>query len=206
MKIEHILTFSVVSYAFLITACIAGNLPLREGDIVFQSFPSQQTKAIQLATKSRYSHVGMILMHDGNLMVYEAVGPVKFTSVNSWIKRDVKKHFVVKRLKNADSILTRQNLAKLTSVALTFEGRPYDIVFKWSDDRLYCSELVWKVFHRALNIDIGNLRKLKDFDLSSREVREILDKRYPDGVPLEETVISPQDVFQSNAMMTVYKQ
>jgi hypothetical protein len=75
-------------------------------------------------------------------MVYEAVGPVKFTSVNSWIKRDVKRHFVIKRLKNADRILTRQNLAKLPSSALTFEGKKYDFVFSWSDEKLYCSELV----------------------------------------------------------------
>ena len=203
---KHILTFSIVAFAFLVTACIAGNLPLREGDIVFQSFPSSQTKAIQLATKSRYSHVGMILRHNGNLMVYEAVGPVKFTSVDSWIKRDVKKHFLVKRLKNANNILTKQNLAKLTSSALTFEGKPYDFVFNWSDEKLYCSELVWKTFHRALNIDIGKLRKLKDFDLSFPEVKDILDERYPDGVPLEETVISPQDVFQSSSLITVYKQ
>jgi uncharacterized protein YycO len=203
---KHILTFSIVAFAFLATACIAGNLPLREGDIVFQSFPSSQTKAIQLATKSQYSHVGMILRHNGKLMVYEAVGPVKFTSVNTWIKRDVKKHFLVKRLKNADNILTKQNLYKLKSSALTFEGKPYDFVFNWSDDKLYCSELVWKTFHRALNIDIGNLRKLKDFDLSFPEVKEILDERYPDGVPLEETVISPQDVFQSGSLITVYKQ
>jgi hypothetical protein len=104
--------------------------------------PLSQTKAIQLATKSQYSHVGMILRHNGKLMVCEAVGPVKFTSVNSWIKRDVKRHFVIKRLKNADRILTRQNLAKLPSSALTFEGKKYDFVFSWSDEKLYCSELV----------------------------------------------------------------
>lgn len=202
---KHILTLSIVAF-FLVTSCIAGNLPLREGDIVFQSFPSSQTKAIQLATKSQFSHVGMILKHNGKLMVYEAVGPVKFTSVNSWIKRDVKKRFVAKRLKNANNILTKQNLSKLTTIALTFEGKPYDFVFNWSDDKLYCSELVWKTFHRALNIDIGNLRKLKNFDLSSPEVKEILDERYPDGVPLEETAISPQDVFQSSSLITVYKQ
>jgi hypothetical protein len=139
-------------------------------------------------------------------MVYEAVGPVKFTPVDSWIERNAKRHFVVKRLKNADSVLTSRNLAKLESVALTFKGKPYDLAFNWSDDEMYCSELVWKTFHRALNIDIGKLRKMKEFDLSSPEVRKILAERYPDGVPLEETVISPQDMFQSVDLITICKQ
>ncbi len=203
---KEILSFCFIAYVCLVTTCFAGNLPLREGDIVFQSFPSSQTKAIQLATKSKYSHVGMILRHNGNLMVYESVVPVKFTTINSWIRRDRNKHFLVKRLKNADRILSKQNLAKLTARALTFEGKPYDFAFNWSDDKLYCSELVWKTFHRALNIDIGNLRKMKDFDLSPPEVKEILGERYPDGVPLEETVISPEDVFESSALITVYQQ
>jgi hypothetical protein len=150
--------------------------------------------------------MGMILKHGGRLMVYEAVGPVKFTSIDSWIRRDMKGHFVIKRLRNAGKILTDSNLARLDSVALTFEGRSYDFVFQWSDDQLYCSELAWKVYERALHIEIGRLRKLKEFDLSSPEVKSKLKERYPHGVPLEETVISPQDVFESTLLRTVYQQ
>jgi hypothetical protein len=47
---------------------------------------------------------------------------------------------------------------------------------------------------------------MKDFDLSSGEVQMKLEERYPNGVPLEETVISPQDVFESDALATVYSQ
>jgi hypothetical protein len=196
----------IVSVLLFVSICSAGTPPLREGDIVFQTFLSPQSKAIHLATKSHYSHVGMVLMHNDSLMVYEAIGPVKFTSIDSWIRRDQNLHIVVKRLKNADSILTKANVAKLESEASTFEGRPYDSAFNWSDDRLYCSELVWKIFDRALKIKLGGLRKLRDFDLSSPEVQKKLKERYPDGVPLDETVISPQDVFQSSDLVTVYQQ
>lgn len=192
--------------AFTVASCKAGGIPVREGDIIFQTFPSSQCKAIQIATRSQFSHVGLVLTHYGELMVYEAIGPVKFTSIDSWVKRDTNRHVVVRRLRNADSILTKANLAKLDSTALTFEGKPYDSAFNWSDDRLYCSELVWKIFDRALKIDIGDLRKLKSFDLSSPEVLTKLKERYPGGIPLEETVISPQDVFESGLLITVYQQ
>jgi hypothetical protein len=150
--------------------------------------------------------MGIILRHDDTLMVYEAVGPVKFTSISDWIDRDPGEHFVVKRLKNAENILTKENLEKLERVAASFKGRPYDFAFNWSDEKIYCSELVWKIYDRALGIEVGGLRKMKDFDLSSREVQMKLEERYPNGVPLEETVISPQDVFQSDALATVYSQ
>jgi hypothetical protein len=150
--------------------------------------------------------MGIILRQDDTLMVYEAAGPVKFTSVDEWIDRDPDRHFVVKRLKNAKTILTKGNLEKLARTAATFKGKPYDFAFNWSDEKIYCSELVWKIYYRALGVEIGGLRKLKDFDLSSAEVRLKLRERYPRGVPLEETVISPQDVFQSEALATVYSQ
>ncbi len=191
--------------AFLGSTCNAGDLPVREGDIVFQTIPSGQSKAIQIATKSRFSHVGMILSHNGTLMVYEAIGPVKFTAIDAWVGRDTNRHVVVKRLRNTDSLLTKGNLAKLESTALMFEGKPYDSAFNWSDEKLYCSELVWKVFDRALGTDIGVLRKLKSFDLTSPEVQKKLKERYPDGVPLEETVVSPQDIFESALLVTVYE-
>jgi Permuted papain-like amidase enzyme, YaeF/YiiX, C92 family len=200
------LTVVAVFLASCAASCQSHSVPLHEGDIVFQSFSSSQTRAIQLATKSRFSHVGILLSHDGALMVYEAVGPVKFTPVDEWIDRDPGGHFVVKRLKNAGTVLTKGNIEKLERTAATFEGKPYDFVFNWSDEKMYCSELVWKIYNRALGIEIGSLRKLKDFDLSSPEVRVKLSERYPDGVPLEETVISPQDVFQSDTLATVYSQ
>ena len=40
----------------------------QNGDIIFQTSQSAQSKAIQLATNSRYSHVGIILEIDGELI------------------------------------------------------------------------------------------------------------------------------------------
>ena len=147
--------------------------------------------------------MGIILTQNGKQMVYEAVGPVQFTPITSWIKRGEGGHFVVKRLKNADSILTSQNMAKLDSVATLFKGKPYDLLFEWSDEKLYCSELVWKMYDRALNIQIGELKKLGDFDLSNPIVQDKMKERYGDAIPLGESVISPEQMFQSSLLETV---
>lgn len=69
---------------------------LRTGDIIFQTSTSSQSKAVQLATGSEYSHMGLIYRVNGELFVYEAVQPVKLTPLPKWINRGLKHHFVVK--------------------------------------------------------------------------------------------------------------
>ena len=197
------LTYLVFAVTVLLSSCKPNNLHLKDGDIIFHTSRSSQSKAIQLVTKSKYSHMGIILTHNGKQMVYEAVGPVQFTPITSWTERGEGGHFVVKRLKNADSILTSKNTAKLDSVAALFKGKPYDLLFEWSDEKLYCSELVWKMFDRALNIQIGELQKLGDFDLSNPLVQDKMKERYGDAIPLRESVISPEQMFQSSLLETV---
>ena len=176
---------------------------LQNGDIIFQTSKSRQSKAIQLATKSKYSHVGIIYKNGNDFYVYEAVQPVKLTPLKNWINRGENGKYVVKRLINAPNILTDENLKKMKSIGNTFKNKNYDIYFDWSDEEIYCSELVWKIYKGALNIEIGKLEKLKDFDLANPEVKKIIKKRYENNIPLNETVISPVSIFNSKNLETV---
>ena len=176
---------------------------IRNADIIFQTSKSNQSKAIQLATKSQYSHVGIIYKKGLNFYIYEAVQPVKLTPLNEWINRGENKHYVVKRLINADRVLTSDKLKKIREIENMFINTEYDIYFDWSDKKMYCSELVWKVYKRALNLEIGKLEKLKDFDLSSPQVKKILKERYGNNIPLNEIVISPVSIFNSEKLETI---
>ena len=51
----------------------------------------------------------------------------KLTPLDSWIKRGQNDHFVVKRLKNANQLLTPGNLVKMKKVGETFKGKDYDL-------------------------------------------------------------------------------
>jgi hypothetical protein len=46
-------------------------------------------------------------------------------------------------------------------------------------------------------VQIGSLRPLKDFDLSSDVVQGIMKKRYGNKIPYDEKMISPQNMFDS---------
>lgn len=176
---------------------------LQNGDIIFQTSTSAQSKAIQLATKSPYSHMGIIYEEAGRFFVYEAVQPVKLTKLNDWIKRGQDSHYIVKRLRDSEELLTEENLARMKAAGEKYKGRNYDLYFDWSNDRMYCSELVWKIYKEALGIEIGSLQQLKDFDLDNPVVKRKLQERYGSQIPLREKVISPAAMFDSDKLITV---
>lgn len=177
----------------------------RNGDILFQTSESNQSQAIQLATKSPYSHVGIVFIRDDKPFVLEAIEPVQFTPMNQWIRRGVKSRYVAKRLIAADSILSPASVAALTKAGKSFFGKKYDACFQWSDSTMYCSELVWKVFQRSIGIELGQPGKLRDFDLSSPIVNAALHERFGDEIPYDETVIAPSAIFDSELLTTVYE-
>ncbi len=178
---------------------------LQDGDIIFQTSTSNQSKAIQLATNSKYSHMGIIYKNDNKFFVYEAVQPVKLTPLKNWINRGNNGHFVIKRLKSSNEILTVEVLKKMKVVGQQFKGKNYDIYFEWSNDRIYCSELVWKMYKEATGLEIGKLEKLSDFDLNSGVVKQIMKKRYGNSIPMNEKVISPASMFNSDKLETIFK-
>ena len=183
---------------------LSADQQLRDGDIIFQTSRSAQSRAIQLATHSTYSHCGLVFRADtGNeWLVLEAVQPVKWTPLIPWIARGEGEHFVVKRLR-ANASPDADQLHTIKTDGERFLGKEYDLWFGWSDDRIYCSELVWKAYHQATGVELGKLQRLGDFDLSDPQVMRKLKERYGDKPPLDEPVISPARIFDSDLLQTV---
>jgi len=48
-----------------------------------------------------------------NILRFEAVQPVGWMPLKEWIAKGVNSHYVVKRLKNADTILTDATIKKM---------------------------------------------------------------------------------------------
>lgn len=176
---------------------------LKEGDLIFQTSLSSQSIAIQRATKSKYSHCGLIYKRGKDYFVFEAVQPVKLTPIENWIARGKNGKFVIKRLKNSDEILTSSVLLKMKKIGEQFVGKQYDLTFEWTDEKIYCSELIWKIYQRATGIQIGKPEKLSDFDLSDKAVQQKFKERYGKTLPHQDTVISPASVFNSENLITV---
>mgnify|MGYP001479057634 CR=1 FL=1 len=177
---------------------------IQNGDIIFHTSTSSQSRAIQIATNSKYSHMGIIYLEREKPYVFEAIQPVKLTPLKEWIERGENGYYVIKRLKNADKELNEQALKKMKKAGEKYKGKDYDIYFEWSDDKIYCSELVWKIYDEALGVKIGNIEQLSDFDLSNDVVKLKMKERYGDNVPMDEKVISPAAMYHSPNLIEVY--
>jgi hypothetical protein len=193
-----------VSYFFVRTDASAETAPLEPFDVVFQTSTSAQHVPLALATGSTYTHVGLVTFVRGRKMVLEAVGPVRLTPYGDFVARGRGGEVVVKRLRDADARLTSASRARMRAEGERLMGLPYDGRFEWSDDRIYCSELVYKIFERGAAIRLGELVPLRALDLSHGEVQRLIARRFRGRRPnLDEPVISPGALFSDPSLETV---
>lgn len=179
------------------------SIGLQTGDIIFHQSKSAQSTSIQKATLSPYSHMGLVVQRNQQFWVLEAIQPVQYTPIKKWIERGEQHHYVVKRLKSG---LSHRQKQALVTAAERYLAKPYDLYFEWDDRAIYCSEIVWKAYAYALGIELAPLQKLQQFRLADAEVQALMKKRYGQRIPLNETVISPQAIFQSKALVEVARQ
>lgn len=171
---------------------------LRTGDIIFQTTRSAQSRAIQEATHSPWSHCGILVRRQGRWDVLEAVEPVKYTSLLDWIERGKDSRFLVLRLRSSASPGgSPSQFQALVQAGEGFLGKAYDPLFRWSDDQIYCSELVWKAYHRSLHVDLGQIQTLADLDLSSPSAQALKKARLGSGGLPTDTVITPESIRRS---------
>jgi hypothetical protein len=147
--------------------------------------------------------MGLVVLRDGAPYVLEASATVRYTPLKKWIERGSGHHYELKRLRDAATTLTPAHISALHQAGARFLGRPYDLTFDWSDDRMYCSELVYKIYDRALGIKIGDLQRVREFDLTDAAVQVKIRERYGREAPLDAPVISPVAMEQSPLLVTV---
>ena len=135
-------------------------------------------------------------------MVYHAVQPVSVSSLAEFKDMSSDGKYEIRRLKDR-TLLTKENVSAMLSKAKSQVGKNYDIFFAWDDEEMYCSEYVWKLYNKFTKLEVGKLRPLKDFDLSSPKVKEIMGRRYGDKIPYEEKMISPGDMFDCELLEEV---
>lgn len=194
-KISLIILLSAIVFS---TVNFNSKSTFKDGDIIFQTTSGLTGKAIQLATHSKYNHCGVLFFENNEWVVYEAVQPVRKTSLKEFNARG---EGVVKRLKN--KVLTSDEISKLKTVFETYEHKDYDEAFSWSDEKIYCSELVYKLYNNGLNIELCKPKHLKEFDLTNPLVKEKLNEKYGNKIPLNELMVSPEDIYKSSLLIDV---
>jgi cell wall-associated NlpC family hydrolase len=145
---------------------------LQSGDIIFQTSGSKQSYAIMWASKSLYSHVGVVEVDGKDRYVIEAISKVSRTPLKKWIQRGRLGRYSVFRYPGLDD----QKRQEIVARAKSHLGQGYDIYFTSKSKEIYCSELVDLAF-QELGLRIGVHQKVKELDVDNAVVRKLVEKR-----------------------------
>lgn len=170
----------------------------QEGDILLQHLTSNLGKLIQSVTKSTYTHCGMVVKEGNKLYVIEAVGPVKYTSIENWINKGHNKYFAQIRPVG----LTKDQIDKVVKESKKYLGKPYDIQYELDDKKIYCSELIYKAYLKAADIEIGKKVPLGNMNWRPNVV---FIKMITGGeLPLDREIVTPVSLVKSKNVKMIY--
>lgn len=168
---------------------------LQSGDVVLQASTSERSALIRKASRSPYSHVGIIEVAKDGVFVLEAIQPVSRTPLASWAKRGEGGWVTVLRPKGLDGAARN----RVVAAAKKELGKPYDARYRWDDERLYCSELVVKAFARGASLSIGKQEVVKTLELSDEELALAAKL----GVSPSQTLVTPGSLVDDEAFELV---
>lgn len=177
------------------------NYDIKEGDIVFSSSAAGQGEAIIAATRSPYTHCGIVFTEGGKMMVLEAVQPVGTCTLAEFMNRSDPGTFAAKRLKTP---MPPDRYREAKAWGNRQIGKTYDSKFLWNDSQIYCSELVWKIYDHG-GVQLCNPRKFRDLNLNAPSVKRIIEERYGsmENLPLNEKIVPPSDLAASHLLEEV---
>jgi hypothetical protein len=167
---------------------------VREGDVIFQTSKSQQSPLIQIGTRSKITHCGIIVMRGGKPYVLETLKTLVLTPLDKFIARGEDGKFWIKRS-------SKENIKIKYAKYL---GKPYDLAFKFDNGRFYCSELVYDIYQKQLGIQLAEPRQVKDYLILFTDrlpkLRRAMKRR---GISKEQYAIAPVDIFNSEYLESV---
>lgn len=172
----------------------------REGDVIFQSLPHGPVVwAIEGVTRSPYSHCGIVGREDDRWIVYEAIGRVRITPLRDYLERGRGGGFAVYRLRDEFA----GHIPATLACCREYLGRPYDIRYRLDDEKIYCSELIYKAFRDATQgAELGTLSRFGDMDWGAYEV---LIREVEGGpVPVDRMMITPVDLARAPQLEPVF--
>ena len=167
---------------------------VREGDVIFQTSKSQQSPLIQIGTRSKITHCGIIVMRGGKPYVLETLKTLVLTPLDKFIARGEDGKYWIKRS-------SKENIKIKYAKYL---GKPYDLAFKFDNGRFYCSELVYDIYQKQLGIQLAEPRQVKDYLILFTDrlpkLKRAMKRR---GISKEQYAIAPVDIFNSNYLESV---
>jgi hypothetical protein len=82
-------------------------------------------------------------------------------------------------------------------------GKNYDTAFAWDGRRIYCSELVYRIFLDGAGLPLGKVQRFGELALDSKPVRRLIKVRRGHKLDLDEPIITPVSIMTDSKLRTV---
>lgn len=167
---------------------------VKEGDVIFQTSESRQSPLIQIGTRSKITHCGIIVMRNGEPYVLETLKTLVLTPLDKFIARGKDGKYWLKR-SDKENIKIKYN---------HYLGKPYDVAFRMDNNIYYCSELVYDIYKKQLGIELCEPKKVGDYLILGTDQLSIIEKEMTRrGITKEQYAVAPVDIFKSDYLKSV---
>lgn len=167
---------------------------VKEGDVIFQTSGSRQSPLIQIGTRSKITHCGIIVMRNGEPYVLETLKTLVLTPLDKFIARG----------KGGKYWLKRSDKENIKIEYGKYLGKSYDLAFSFDNDIYYCSELVYDIYLNQLGIKLCEPKKVGDYLILGTDQLSIIEKEMTRrGITKEQYAVAPVDIFKSDYLKSV---
>lgn len=173
---------------------------LRPGDVLLQPLNCWACTLIEEEEETRFSHIGVVIATAPAVIVAEAYGKVQAVPLSVFdAKTERRQAILVLRFRNPElqMRLVDESPRLQALYRSDFDGAEYDSAFRWNNfdgsgrEKLYCSELVTKLFQAFAGVEIGVKRM--HFTKNREAWERFFKGQVPDGLPGN----SPEDFRRS---------
>ena len=174
---------------------------IQVGDILLQPTDCWSCSLIEAEEESIYSHMGIVLQTEPEIMVAEALGKVRLVPYSVFNSKTEKgQKIAILRYSNTDLVnhILAHKDELLALFKSDFENLAYDHAFLWDNvdgngnQMLYCSEMVAKLLQAFLGIDTPIKR------MHFSKYPEQWDRYFKGNVPVGKWGNSPADFEKSD--------
>lgn len=194
------IVFVCVAFLFrswLIEPLSAQDMPItdvREGDVIFQTSQSRQSPLIQIGTRSHITHCGIVVIKEGKPYVLETLKTLVLTPLDKFVARGKGGRYWLKRSDKENIKIEYDH----------YLGKTYDLSFSFDNDIYYCSELVYDIYKKQLDIELCEPKKVGDYlILGTDNLDKIENEMKRRGITKEQYAVAPVDIFESDYLVDV---
>lgn len=186
--------------SILLSACGPDLSLIKEGDIIFNHNYVLSDSVFYKCSNEKETVTGLVLKHDNQLQVFCMCPTPTYCSIKSFTKScdDID----VKRLKNANGILTPPILKKIYKCVAVFDSTSFDQSLSWSDSAMYESELVWKIYQCSTGLRLGEPQAFSTLK-SNDNWKNLFSAREQKKLNNKEMAITPAMIFNSTYLYSI---